>query len=175
MVTGKGACGMCEKTTELKGVGLTATIVANSILRRAFADKVDVTPMKLQKLLFFTTCLYQRRTGRRLLVESFQPWRYGPVVQSVYDEFKRYRARPIDRYAMDATGHATAVTESSSRVFRWAINTVWGNMRDMTAVELSRLTHVEGSAWSQAVAAHARFISNAAMAGDHTFDEVVGL
>lgn len=60
------------------GAGLTPTTVANSILRRAFGTDEHVTPMKLQKLLFFVTCLYQRYTGRRLLTESFQPWQYGP-------------------------------------------------------------------------------------------------
>lgn len=34
---------------------------------------IDVTPMKLQKLMFFVTFLYQRATRRRLLTESFQP------------------------------------------------------------------------------------------------------
>lgn len=72
------------------GAGLTPTTVANSILRRAFSTGENVTPMKLQKLLFFVTCLYQRYTGRRLLTESFQPWQYGPVCRSVYDEFKGF-------------------------------------------------------------------------------------
>lgn len=106
------------------GAGLTPTTVANSILRRAFGTGEHVTPMKLQKLLFFVTCLYQRYTGRRLLTESFQPWQYGPVCRSVYDEFKGFGGKPINRYAQDALGKVTAVDESSSPSLRKALNLV---------------------------------------------------
>ena len=64
----------------LPGTGMNPELVANSILVRAFRDNIPVSPMKLQKLLFFVTCLYQRNTSVRLLTESFQPWKYGPVV-----------------------------------------------------------------------------------------------
>lgn len=65
--------GDIQDEPKMIGAGLTPTTVANSILRRAFGTGEYVTPMKLQKLLFFVTCLYQRYTGRRLLTESFQP------------------------------------------------------------------------------------------------------
>lgn len=157
------------------GAGLTPTTVANSILRRAFGTGEHVTPMKLQKLLFFVTCLYQRYTGRRLLTESFQPWQYGPVCRSVYDEFKGFGGKPINRYAQDALGKVTAVDESSSPSLRKALNLVWENMGDLSAVKLSRVTHRPSSAWSQAVAGHKTFISNRAMANDHTFDNLLGM
>ncbi|KFI97858.1 Panacea domain-containing protein [Bifidobacterium stellenboschense] len=163
---------MAEK---IVGTGITPTTVANSILRRAFRDDVQVTPMKLQKLLFYVTCLYQRNTGKRLLTESFQPWRYGPVCRSVYDEFKGFGGKPITRYAQDALGNATAVDESSSEPFRKALNLVWLTLGGRSAVELSRMTHRNGSAWSQAIAAEKPFISNTAMAEDHTFDEELGI
>ena len=68
--------------------------------------------MKLQKLMFFITCLYQRNTGHRLLTESFQPWRYGPVCGAVYGEFKSFGGNPITEYAKDAMGNAYVGTES---------------------------------------------------------------
>lgn len=89
----------------LPGTGMNPELVANSILIRAFRDKIPVSPMKLQKLLFFVTCLYQRNTSVRLLTESFQPWKYGPVVRSVYDEFKGSAAVPSP--VMRATPKAT--------------------------------------------------------------------
>lgn len=62
------------KRSSLPGTGIDPELIANSILRRAFKEKIAVSPMKLQKLMFFITCLYQRNTGHRLLTESFQPW-----------------------------------------------------------------------------------------------------
>ena len=160
---------------KLEGSGISANVVANSILRRAFGDNVRVTPMKLQKLLYYVTCLYQRYTGRRLLTESFQPWKYGPVCRAVYDEFRAFGGKPISRYAQDAMGNSYIVDEDSSPSLRKALNLVWENMRDYSAVQLSRYTHRHDSAWSDAVREHKTFISNTAMAEYHSFDDLVGL
>lgn len=45
--------GDIQDEPKMIGAGLTPTTVANSILRRAFGTGEYVTPMKLQKLLFF--------------------------------------------------------------------------------------------------------------------------
>lgn len=102
------------KRSSLPGTGIDPELIANSILRRAFKEKIAVSPMKLQKLMFFITCLYQRNTGHRLLTESFQPWQYGPVCGAVYGEFKSFGGNPITEYAKDAMGNAYAADESSS-------------------------------------------------------------
>lgn len=159
----------------LAGTGISPELVANSLLRRAFRDNIDVTPMKLQKLLFFVTCLYQRNTGRRLLTESFQPWRYGPVCRSVYDEFRGFGGKPITRYAQDAMGHVYAVNEESSPALHRALNLIWESMKGYSAVTLSRITHRDGGAWRHAVDGDDPFISNSAMADDHTFDDILGI
>ena len=162
-------------TDKLEGTGISPELVANSILRRAFRDGADVTPMKLQKLLFFVTCLYQRNTGRRLLTESFQPWRYGPVCRSVYDEFRGFGGKPVTRYAQDAMGRVYAVDEDGSPALHRVLNLVWETMKGYSAVALSRVTHRDGGAWRKAVDAGTPFISNTAMADDHTFDDILGL
>lgn len=157
----------------LDGVGVNPTYVANSILRRAFNDGIPITLMKLQKLLFFVTCLYQRATHRHLLTESFQPWKYGPVCAAVYDEFKVFGGQPITRYATDAKGYATGIDEQHSPALANALDTVWRSMKYCGAVELSRLTHVENSSWSKAIQKREPFIDNAEMANDHTFDHLL--
>lgn len=130
----------------LPGTGVDPKLVANSILRRAFAEKIAVSPMKLQKLMFFITCLYQRNTGHRLLTESFQPWRYGPVCGAVYGEFKSFGGNPITAYAKDAIGNAYAADERSSPELKQALDTVWSHLGCLPAVMLSRITVLPGSA-----------------------------
>lgn len=154
----------------LPGTGVDPKLVANSILRRAFKEKIAVSPMKLQKLMFFITCLYQRNTGRRLLTESFQPWRYGPVCRAVYGEFKSFGGNPITAYAKDAIGNAYAADERSSPELKQALDTVWSHLGCLPAVMLFRITVLPRSAWSKAVERKNCFISNADMAEDHTFD-----
>lgn len=154
----------------LPGTGVDPKLVANSILRRAFAEKIAVSPMKLQKLMFFITCLYQRNTGHRLLTESFQPWWYGPVCGAVYGAFASFGGNPITAYAKDAIGNAYAADERSSPELKQALDTVWSHLGCLPAVMLSRITVLPGSAWSKAVERKNCFISNADMAEDHTFD-----
>ena len=154
----------------LPGTGIDPKLIANSILRRAFAERINVTPMKLQKLMFFTACLYQRHTRRRLLTESFQPWKSGPTCGAVYGEFASFGGNPITTYAKDAIGDAYAADERSSPELKQAIDTAWNHMKHLPAVTLARITVLPESAWSKAAERKNCFISNADMAEDHTFD-----
>jgi uncharacterized phage-associated protein len=51
--------------------------------------------MKLQKLLFFTHADFLIRTGRPLIKQEFEAWDYGPVIPSLYREFKKFKDQPI--------------------------------------------------------------------------------
>lgn len=126
------------------------TMIANNILSRAFAEKVDLTPMKLQKILYFVASEYQKATGRPLLEESFSTWAYGPVVYSVYDEFRAFSKRPIKHYARDARGDAFMIDESEDIELKHAIERVWDKARKMSAKKLSEITHLDDSAWDKA-------------------------
>lgn len=126
--------------------------------------------MKLQKLMFFITCLYQRATGRRLLAESFQPRQYDPVCGTVYGAFESFGGNPITEYVKDAIGNVYAADERSSPELKQAIDTVWSHFGCLSAVTLSRITVLPKSAWSKAVEGKSYFVSNADMAEDHTFD-----
>lgn len=160
-------------TNKVQGAGINPTYVANSILARSFRDHIPITPMKLQKLLFFTACLYERHTSRRLLSEGFQTWRYGPVSPSVYAEFKGFGGKPINRYAQDALSHVYRANEKDNHELAYVLNMVWGSMSGIGAIQLSRITHRPGSAWDKAFQNNHIFISDDDMANDHTFDDVM--
>src|SRR5258708_36262190 len=80
----------------------SALAVANYFLGLAKANRVTLDPMKLQKLIYFAhgwhLALYD---GEPLINEEIQAWQYGPVVQSVYHEFKQFGADPITKLATD--------------------------------------------------------------------------
>lgn len=159
-----------RQTETVPGTGIDPKLVANSILRHAFTEKIAVSPMKLQKLMFLITCLYQCATGRRLLAESFQPWKYGPVCGAVYGAFESFGGNPITEYAKNAIGNVYAADERSSPELKKAIDMVWSHLGRLSAVTLSRITVLPRSAWSKAVEGKSCFVSNADMAEDHTFD-----
>lgn len=126
------------------------TMVANNILARSFEERLLISPMKLQKILYFVASEYQKATGQPLLEEPFLTWAYGPVLYSVYDEFRPFAKADIRRYARDAAGHSYSLREDEDPDLADALDRVWAATRDRSATYLSRLTHSPGSAWDQA-------------------------
>lgn len=109
-----------------------------------------MTPMKLQKILYFVAAEYAKRTEQPLLAERFQTWTFGPVSYSVYDEFRPFSKRNINRYARDAQGQALIVDEDEDPDLRDSLDSVWEATKRRTAVDLSQITHMRDSAWWKA-------------------------
>ena len=145
------------------------TMIANNILSRAFAEKAYMNPMKLQKILYFVASEYQKATKRPLLEEPFSTWAYGPVVYSVYDEFRSFSKDNIKRYARDARGDVFVIDEAQDIELKVALDRVWDKTKDMGAVELSEITHLQNSAWDKAFQDDQPVLDPADIATDNTY------
>lgn len=124
--------------------------LANTILRLAFTETIEVTPMKLQKIMYFICRDYVQSTGKRLISEDFLAWDYGPVLKSAYDEFKSYGAKPIDKFAKDVAGHVLVVNETADPAAAQSIHKMWEKCKMLDGISLSKKTHKEGTAWWKA-------------------------
>lgn len=56
----------------------------------------EVTPLALEKLLFFSNGVNYVINGKRLITEESQAWAHGPVYPSIYAKYKKYCYKPID-------------------------------------------------------------------------------
>lgn len=148
--------------------------ISNNILKRSFKDSVEVSPMKLQKLLYFVASEYSKEKHKPLLSEPLRAWQYGPVVRSVYDEFRSFGASPIRNFAKDATGKAYRIDERKNPALAKALDRVWKNASDLSAVQLSRITHLPASAWSKAYG-HDELIDDADLEADTTYVDRLNL
>lgn len=54
-----------------------------------------LTPLKLQKLMFYADAWHLALYDAELTPERFQAWVHGPVALSQYHRFKEYKWRPI--------------------------------------------------------------------------------
>ncbi|MDD7586176.1 MAG: DUF4065 domain-containing protein [Mycobacteriaceae bacterium] len=151
------------------------TMIANNILSRAFAEKAYISPMKLQKILYFVASEYQKATKRLLLEEPFSTWAYGPVVYSVYDEFRSFSKDNIKRYARDARGDVFVIDETQDIELKVALDRVWDKTKDMGAVKLSEITHLQNSAWDKAFQDDEPVLNPADIATDNTYRVPLGL
>ena len=145
-----------------------ATILSNNILLRARREKIPVTPMKIQKLLYYTCVKYAKETGENPISEQFEVWPYGPVVPSVYNEFKSFKSSPIKGFSRDAQNNVWTVDEDSNPILTDCINYVWSRLKRFSGIDLSNRTHQRGSGWYMAYQADRTTISVEEMIADAT-------
>lgn len=146
----------------------TASVLSNNILYRAKKEDIKVTPMKLQKLLYYVCVLYVKKTGRLPIAEHFEVWKYGPVVASVYAEFKPFGSFPITSFALNAKKEAMMVDEDYNPNLRDCLNYAWNNLKHLSGIQLSQRTHQKGSGWYAAFQKNEDVISMEDMKNDCT-------
>jgi uncharacterized phage-associated protein len=117
---------------------MNAHDVAAAIIARSGA----VDALKLQKLLFLSAGEYLALTGRTMFDEAIEAWDYGPVVHTVYIEYKANEGEgTIDQATK---GDAEALSDVAASCVISAVDR-YGHM---TGPELINLTH-EMDPWSK--------------------------
>jgi uncharacterized phage-associated protein len=61
-----------------------------------FDQTQEITPLALQKILYFIQGIYIVIYGSPLYEEDCQAWVHGPVYEAVYNMFKNFKYNPID-------------------------------------------------------------------------------
>ena len=110
------------------------------VIAYVFEKLEEVTPLMLQKLLYFIQGVYSALYGRPIFAEDCRAWIHGPVYPEVYDLFRDFKYNPIDdaRFAL-LEGTADALTEDEKKVIDLVVNTfgMYGGK------VLERITHNE--------------------------------
>jgi uncharacterized phage-associated protein len=74
-----------------------AIAIANYFIEKSLATGKRLTPMQLVKLVYIAHGWYLARTGKPLLADAVQAWQFGPVIPTLYHEFKQFRDGQITR------------------------------------------------------------------------------
>ncbi len=110
------------------------------VIAYVFEKLEEVTPLMLQKLLYFIQGIYSALYGRPIFTEDCKAWVHGPVYPEVYDLFRDFKYNPIDdaRFAL-LEGTVDALTEDEKHVIDLVVNTfgMYGGK------VLERITHNE--------------------------------
>lgn len=116
--------------------------VARYFIEKAKASGVELTPMKLVKLLYIAHGWHLALLGKPLIREPIQAWKYGPVIESIYHGFKRLGNKPIPSDEAANLARADFSTETNA-----LLQHVWNKYSTLTALNLSALTHQPGTPW----------------------------
>lgn len=129
--------------------------IANELIKRAKDKGLDITHLKLQKLVYFAHALNLALGNGRLIKDEVEAWKYGPVIPDLFRECAVYGKDKIYNYI------TTAIIENDpfmveivtkfidpddvfSNDLLGAIIDIYGSK---TAVELSNMAHSKNSAW----------------------------
>lgn len=131
----------------------SALAVANYFLDLAKAGRTTLDPMKLQKLIYFAHGWHLALYNDPLINEEIQAWQYGPVVQSVYHEFKEFGAEAISKIGTEfdlTSGELVTprIPFDDARTMA-LLNKIWEIYGKYSGIQLSHLTHAPQSAWSK--------------------------
>lgn len=124
--------------------------IANYFLTLANSHGEPLSPMKLQKLIYYAHGWYAGYTGQPLINESIEAWQYGPVIPSIYHEFKPFGSGIISCKARRFDGYAFSDVEEPSDIsLRQFLDNIWRSYGQFTATKLSEMTHAIDSPWHQ--------------------------
>lgn len=93
----------------------------------------DITPLKLQKLLYFAQAANLAVNDAPLFDDEIQAWNLGPAIYLVYKKFEKYGGSPLPESEASEEG-----IDSDTAVF---LVEVWKEFGKFSAKELVEITH----------------------------------
>jgi len=100
----------------------------------SFFIQKGVTPLKLQKLLYYSQVWFFVKNDRKLFSDSIRAWIYGPVVRDVWSNFKYMKRGSIipSSRASDTTYDLLIANH---------LTNIWDSYGHLTGSDLVDLTH----------------------------------
>lgn len=126
--------------------GYAAEVVANAFLDLAAAEGRTLTQMQVHKLVYIAHGWTLALLGRPLIYNTVHAWRHGPVVRKLWDHWRGQRELIAGLGLPVASGEPELRDDPEALE---VILSVWRNYGQMDGEELSRLTHLPGSPWTQ--------------------------
>lgn len=129
----------------------SARAVANTVIELATKHGIrDLSPMKLQCLLFFIQSWHLKLYNQPLFDDLIERWNYGPMVRDVYNEFQTFGSSPITSFATDALGYQPFIQDHDT-MSKELIKRIFDVYGKFSASQLSNMTRMQDTAWSKGV------------------------
>ncbi|MDC7141904.1 Panacea domain-containing protein [Bacteroides finegoldii] len=112
--------------------------IANKIISKTDLEHGDtISNLKLQKMMYYQQGFHLAYFGTPLFDEDIVAWQYGPVVPSVYQEYKSFESNSIS-----TSKEGISLSDDEEELF----NNVYEEYNQFSAVALMKMTHEE-SPW----------------------------
>lgn len=135
---------LIKKDRQLEGIDIAKYILS----------KVQCTQLKLQKLVYLCFADYLCDTGKKLFTDAIYAYKYGPVVDSVYQKYKKYGYKPIEEEKGNIYTNVSEMPAKSRILFAEdgtekiiSIDNSLEKYGNLTASQLVELTHRANTPW----------------------------
>lgn len=120
------------KTEKLRGEGKIDSVTKYFIL-----NCFEITPLALQKLLYFAQGFYKAFNGQFLFNNDCEAWVHGPVYKNIYDKYKDRGYNPIEENFSEYSDFKLSETETEF------LDSIILNFGCYSGKVLEKMTHIE--------------------------------
>lgn len=131
-----------------------AKAIANYLLEIASQHGRELTLMKLLKLVYYANGWHLAIKQQPLIEEPIEAWKYGPVIASIYHEFKEFGNQAITRFAANRSPEEVKRDPSTKpwikeedEYTKRLLKKIWDVYGDYSGTQLSAMTHQRGTPW----------------------------
>lgn len=130
--------------------------IADKLLQLAEDYDKPLTPMQLIKLVYLCHGWMLGAYGRPLISDDVEAWRYGPVINNLYQEVKHFKDKPVHNSGYSNINEDLDEEESD------IVKQVFDIYGARPALSLSSLTHELNTPWdiTQKNSGYSSVISN---------------
>ena len=122
--------------------------IANFFLSKK-NHKID--NLKLNKIVYISLGFSLAISDRDMFQEDVQAWKYGPVIPSLYHEFKSYGSEVIKtkatEYSYEKKKRYTPIISSNENELLDILKIIWELYNESTSSKLVDLTHKKHTPW----------------------------
>lgn len=136
-----------EKLDEGGITMVKAQDLAKYIITKCTLDGKPISNLQLQKILYFVQGAFYYRLEHPIFDDPIRAWDYGPVIDNVYNAYKKYGASTI--HDIDINFESTFDKENDPEATRELVDIVVESLREMNPWELVRISHESGTPWEK--------------------------
>ena len=138
---------LIQKDRKLQGIDVAKYILS----------KFSCTQLKLQKLVYLCYADYLCNTRKGLFTDKIFAYKYGPVVDTVYSNYKKYGYKPIEKERKNIDNNGVLEMPAKSRILfaedgLEKIQSIEETLKKyglLTANELVDVTHSKDTPWDK--------------------------
>ncbi len=129
--------------------------VANEIITLADKNNTDLSTLKLLKLVYIVHGFSLALLNRGILNNNYdriEAWKFGPVIPSLYHEFKHFGSNPIRNFKsvyIDYDTEESKYARLKDNKIKEISELVWKIFGNFSGHDLVSLLHMNGTPWQK--------------------------